>query len=177
MELYFHRWDFRILNMSEIVVFSKAADRETIYREIEPQLAAMIEVESDQIANLGNISAMLKEALQFLWVGFYLEKNGELVLGPFQGTIACTRIANGQGVCGKALSRRETIIVPDVDEFPGHIVCSSAAKSEIVIPVFRKDGSVFGVLDVDSDRLDDFSDIDRKGLKKIANLVENSIAA
>lgn len=161
--------------MSESIVIPKGADRKTVYREIAPQIAAMVEAERDPVANLANITAALKEALNFLWVGFYIEKDGELVLGPFQGPVACTRIAPGQGVCGQAYSARKTIIVPNVDEFPGHIVCSSDARSEIVVPLIGEDCQVLGVLDVDSDKLDDFSDTDRDGLKKIASIAEECL--
>ena len=123
------------------------------------------------IANLANIAAALKEAFGFFWVGFYLKKENQLVLGPFQGPIACTRIAFDKGVCGAAYTRQETILVPDVDQFPGHIACSSASKSEVVVPVFDRDGNVTMVLDVDSDQLNDFSEIDAKELEKIAGLI------
>jgi GAF domain-containing protein len=160
--------------MAEAVQFSRSASREQIYAEITPQIDALIAGETDRIANLANIAAVLREALGFFWVGFYIAKDGELVLGPFQGTVACTRIAFDSGVCGHAYTTRETVIVPNVDEFPGHIACSTASKSEIVVPIFKGD-EVFGVLDVDSDRLDDFSAVDRKGLKEIVNVIERSI--
>jgi GAF domain-containing protein len=160
--------------MAEAIQFSKTASRREIYSEIEPQIAALIDGEPDVIANLANAAAVLKEAFGFFWVGFYLAKDGELVLGPFQGPVACTRIAFGQGVCGHAFTTRQTVIVPNVDEFPGHIACSSASRSEIVVPIFTG-GDVIGVLDVDSDRLDDFSDIDRTGLEKIVKVIERSI--
>lgn len=157
--------------MAESIAFSKSAGREQIYPEIEPQIASLIAGESDLVANLANVAAVLKEAFGFFWVGFYLKKGDQLVLGPFQGPLACTRINFDQGVCGHAYTIREPIIVPNVDEFPGHIACSSAARSEIVVPMFATDGSVFGVLDVDSDRLDDFSVVDREGLEKIVKLI------
>jgi GAF domain-containing protein len=135
----------------------------------------LISGEDDLIANLANVAAVLKEAFGFFWVGFYLKKGEQLVLGPFQGPLACTRINFGEGVCGHAYSTRETVIVPNVDEFPGHIACSSASKSEIVVPIFSKNGEVFGVLDVDSDRLDDFSDRDSAGLGDIVLAIEKSI--
>lgn len=157
--------------MAESIAFSKTADRETIYKEITPQIAALIEGETDLIANLANVAAVLKEALGFFWVGFYLEKNGQLVLGPFQGPLACTRIRFDEGVCGHAYTTRETVIVPDVDAFPGHIACSSAARSEVVVPLFTADGSVWGVLDVDSDKLGDLNEADAVGLQEIAGLI------
>ncbi|HYJ90917.1 MAG TPA: GAF domain-containing protein, partial [Pyrinomonadaceae bacterium] len=118
--------------MAESIVFSRGTDRATIYKEIIPQIESIIGGEIDLVANLANIAAVLKEAFNFFWVGFYLAKNGELVLGPFQGPLACTRIKFGEGVCGYAFSTAKTTIVPDVDKFPGHIACSSASKSEIV---------------------------------------------
>lgn len=159
--------------MAESIAFSKAADRATVYAELAPQIEALIADETDLIANLANIAAVLKEAFGFFWVGFYLKKGNQLVLGPFQGPLACTRIDFGSGVCGHAYSIRETVIVPNVDEFPGHIACSSASKSEIVVPMFDSNGKVFGVLDVDSDRLDDFGEPDRDGLEQIISLISN----
>jgi GAF domain-containing protein len=161
--------------MAESLAFSKTADRSVIYKEIAPQIEALIEDESDVIANLANVAAVLKEAFGFFWVGFYITKNNQLVLGPFQGPLACTRIEFGQGVCGHAYSTASPVIVPNVDEFPGHIACSSASKSEIVVPIMNGDGGVFGVLDVDSDRLDDFSETDREGLTNVASVIERVI--
>ena len=161
--------------MAEELSISGAADRKTIYDEITPQIASLVEGETDVTANLANIAAVLKEAFGFFWVGFYLSKDGQLVLGPFQGPLACTRINFDAGVCGHVYTTSETVIVPDVDEFPGHIACASASKSEIVVPIIDKDGSVFGVLDVDSDRLDDFSREDADGLSKIIKIVESFI--
>jgi len=157
--------------MAESIAFSRSADRATIYKELKPQIAALVEGETDLIANLANIAAVLKEAFGFFWVGFYLAKDGELVLGPFQGPLACTRIKFGEGVCGHAYSTASTTIVPDVDAFPGHISCSSASKSEIVVPIFDGDRHLIGVLDVDSAKLDDFSDIDAAGLEQIVGLI------
>jgi GAF domain-containing protein len=161
--------------MAEAIAFSKNADRRTIYDEIVPQIRALVNGERDRVANLANIAAVLKEAFGFFWVGFYLDKDGELVLGPFQGPLACTRIGYDQGVCGHAFTTRETTIVANVDEFPGHIACSSAARSEIVLPIIATDGSVLGVLDVDSDKLNDFDESDAQGLAEIAKLVGNMI--
>ncbi len=157
--------------MAESIAFSKLADRATIYAELLPQIDALVSGETDLIANLANVTAVLKEAFGFFWVGFYLVKDGELVLGPFQGPLACTRIAFDSGVCGHAFTTRETVIVPDVDAFPGHIACNSAARSEIVVPIFS-DGDVAAVLDVDSDRLDDLSPIDAAGLEGIVLIIE-----
>ena len=161
--------------MAESLAFSKTADRSVIYKEIVPQIEALIESESDLVANLANVAAVLKEAFGFFWVGFYIAKGDQLVLGPFQGPLACTRIDFGQGVCGHAYSTAETVIVPNVDEFPGHIACSSASKSEIVVPIMNGDGRVLGVLDVDSDRLDDFSETDREGLTNVIRVIERVI--
>lgn len=161
--------------MAESIAFSQTHDRETIYTEITPQIKSLVAGESDLIANLANIAAVLKEAFGFFWVGFYLKKENQLVLGPFQGTLACTRIDFNKGVCGNCYTTGETVIVPNVEEFPGHIVCSSASKSEIVLPIFDVNGEVFGVLDVDSDELDDFSGIDADGLKEIVKIIEQLI--
>lgn len=155
--------------MADTLALTPNAPREQTYRELLPQLRAMIEAEPDTIATLANISAALHQAFGFHWVGFYRVVGEELVLGPFQGPVACTRIAHGKGVCGTALARATTIIVPDVDAFPGHIVCSSASKSEIVVPIFDGVGKVRAVLDIDSDQLNDFSDIDREALEQLAS--------
>lgn len=157
--------------MAESIAFSKAASRDQIYEELAPQVEGLVSGETDLIANLANLAAVLKEAFGFFWVGFYLKKDDQLVLGPFQGPLACTRIEFDSGVCGHAYTTRETVIVPNVDEFPGHIACSSASKSEIVVPMFDGAGEVFAVLDVDSDRLDDFSDIDRVGLERLVKFI------
>lgn len=157
--------------MAEAIAFSKQADRETLYRELEPQIAALISGESDLIANLANVAAVLKQVFGFFWVGFYLKKDRQLVLGPFQGPLACTRIDFDKGVCGHAYSTAKTVIVSNVEEFPGHIACASDSKSEIVVPLFDNDGVVVGVLDVDSDRLHDFSEIDAAGLEKVAAML------
>lgn len=156
--------------MAESIAFSKDAGREQIYAELLPQIEALIADEPDLIANLANVAAVLKEAFGFFWVGFYLKKGDQLVLGPFQGPLACTRIEFDSGVCGHAYSTRETVIVPNVDEFPGHIACSSASKSEIVVPLISGD-VVAGVLDVDSDIPDDFSTIDAVGLERVVSLI------
>jgi GAF domain-containing protein len=161
--------------MAESIAFSKTQDRSVIYAELLPQIEALIAGEDDLIANLANVAAVLKEAFGFFWVGFYLKKDEQLVLGPFQGPLACTRINFGEGVCGHAYSIRETVIVPNVDEFPGHIACSSASRSEIVVLMFDNNGEVFGVLDVDSDRLNDFSDADSVGLGRIVAAIENHL--
>ena len=161
--------------MAETLTFSTTADRATVYDEIVPQIASLVFGEMDLVANLANVAAVLKEAFGFFWVGFYLSKDGQLVLGPFQGPLACTRIDFGKGVCGHAYSMRQTTIVPNVNEFPGHIACSSGARSEIVIPILDRSGEVFGVLDVDSDKLDDFTQADADGLSKIVKVIERLI--
>ena len=160
--------------MAESILFTDTTDRKMLYDEIVPQINALVSSETDLIANLANIAAVLKEAFGFFWVGFYLKKDGQLVLGPFQGPLACTRINFDQGVCGHAYTTKATVIVPNVDEFPGHIVCSSSAKSEIVVPIFSG-GEVFGVLDVDSDKLDDLSQVDAGGLGRIVKIIERMI--
>ena len=158
--------------MAESLAFSKTSDRKQIYDEIAPQIEALTAGETDLTANLANITAVLKEAFGFFWVGFYLKKENQLVLNAFQGTIACTRIDFDKGVCGHSFTTKEIVIVPNVDEFPGHIACASASKSEIVLPIFEKSGEVFGVLDVDSDKLNDFSEIDAEGLREIVKIIE-----
>ena len=161
--------------MAESIAFSRTEDRQTIYNEIIPQIDSLVAGERDVIANLANVAAALKEAFGFFWVGFYLAKEGELVLGPFQGPLACTRIKFTEGVCGHCYTTKESVIVPDVDKFPGHIVCSSAARSEIVVPIFNGQGKVAAVLDVDGDKLNDFDDVDRDGLQAITVIVERVI--
>lgn len=157
--------------MSEQIIMPKNISKAEKYDLLLPQLKSLLEVEQDIIANLANISAALKEVFDFFWVGFYLVKDDELVLGPFQGPIACTRIKYGRGVCGSTWKSEKAIIVPDVEKFPGHIACSSLSKSEIVVPLF-KGNSVVGVLDVDSDSYDSFDGIDEEYLTKICALIK-----
>ncbi|HWV70467.1 MAG TPA: GAF domain-containing protein [Pseudosphingobacterium sp.] len=145
--------------------------KESQYQSLLPQIKALIEGEDDLIANLANISAALKAQFNFFWVGFYLIKNEELVLGPFQGPIACTRIKKGKGVCGSAWAENKVLIVPDVEKFPGHIACSADSKSEIVLP-FRCNGQVIGVLDIDSDMLNNFDDIDHQYLNELLTYLD-----
>jgi len=137
--------------------------KEQQYQTLLPQIKGLLTGETNAVANMANICAALKEQFNFFWVGFYLVENNELVLGPFQGPVACTRIAYNRGVCGSAWAQQETLIVPNVEEFPGHIACSSLSKSEIVIPII-KNGKCIGVLDVDSQELDSFDLIDKKYL-------------
>jgi GAF domain-containing protein len=155
--------------MEQIIV--KGQTKDEIYSELLPQIKSLIEDESDLIANLANVTSALKQAFpSFSWVGFYLMKGGELVLGPFQGKLACTRIKIGSGVCGTAVLKKETIIVPDVEEFPGHIYCDPDSRSEIVVPIM-KDGEVLGVLDIDSYELDNFDETDKFYLEKLVEIL------
>ena len=160
--------------MAEELIIT-ATDKAGIYAEILPQIEAVVSAETDMVANMANVSAILKEAFGFWWVGFYIVKpslNGgeELVLGPFQGPVACTRISFGKGVCGTAWERAETVIVPDVHKFPGHIACSSASNSEIVVPVFQGK-KVIAVLDIDSTEFNTFDHTDKEWLEKIVSLI------
>jgi GAF domain-containing protein len=157
--------------MAEELFIDPSADKSTKYRALLPQLEALVQGESDLIANLSNITAALHQTFGFFWVGFYLVKDGQLVLGPFQGPVACTRIEFGKGVCGTAWQRKTVLVVPDVDKFPGHIACSSLSKSEIVLPIL-KDKEVVMVLDVDSDRLSDFDATDEEGLGNVVRVIE-----
>jgi len=141
------------------------------YESLTPQIKGLLEGEPDLVANLANITAALKEQFGWFWIGFYLVKNNELVLGPFQGPVACTRIQKGRGVCGTSWQQAETIIVPDVEKFPGHIACSSLSKSEIVVPVIRN-GEVVAVLDVDCDEYDQFDTADQHYLQNIVDLIQ-----
>ena len=146
----------------------KPTTKEEQYQSLLPQIHELTKNEPDLIANLANIAAALKQTFGFFWVGFYIIKGNELVLGPFQGLVACTRIPLGKGVCGAARKERRTIIVPDVEQFPGHIACNSESKSEIVVPLFSN-GEIIGVLDIDSDRLNTFDQTDAEYLEKIIN--------
>ena len=141
------------------------------YRLLERQLSALLEGETDTVAKMANMAAVLHEAFGFWWTGFLDPESRELVLGPFQGPVACMHIPFGKGVCGTAWKRNETVVVPDVEEFPGHIACSSASKSEIVVPVHGPSGSVTAVLDIDSDRLATFDAVDQVWLERIVTLL------
>ncbi len=160
--------------MAEELIISATASKKEKYESLLPQIEALISYEEDLIANLANIAAALKQGMGFFWVGFYMVKGDELVLGPFQGPIACTRIRMGKGVCGTAWEKNETLLVPNVDEFPGHIACSSASKSEIVIPASKND-VVKLILDVDSEQLDDFDEVDKEWLEKLVRIVEDKL--
>ncbi len=158
--------------MSEQLIFS-STDKEERYKELLPQLTALLEGEKNLIANLANTTSALKMAFDFFWVGFYLVESEQLILGPFQGPIACTRINFGRGVCGTAWKEKKTVLVPNVNEFPGHIACSSLSQSEIVIPIF-KNNEVIAILDVDSEQLNSFDAIDKQYLEKICECVSSS---
>jgi GAF domain-containing protein len=155
--------------MAEDLTITKG-DKKTQYESLLPQIQGLLSGETNLIANLGNIAAALKEQFNWLWVGFYWISEDELVLGPFQGPVACTRIKKGRGVCGTSWEKEATIIVDDVEKFPGHIACSSSSKSEIVLPVF-KEGKILGVLDVDSSELAQFDEVDQLYLEKILTMI------
>lgn len=154
--------------MAENLITSDSQDKAERYSTLLPQIDALLEGETDLIAALANVSAMLKMTFDWLWVGFYLVKHQQLVLGPFQGPLACTRIARGKGVCGSAWDQAKTIVVPDVDLYPGHIACSSASRSEIVVPLLNQAGQVVAVLDVDADSTDQFDQQDADFLQQLA---------
>lgn len=154
----------------QLILESKS--REERYRELYPQLRALLSVETDRIANLANMAAALRQTFGFFWVGFYLVSERELVLGPFQGDIACTRIPYGRGVCGDAWAQGQTLVVPDVESYPGHIACSSLSRSEVVVPIYDRSGEVVGVLDIDSQEVGDFSEeLDRPWLELYVGLL------
>ncbi|RWY54302.1 GAF domain-containing protein [Mucilaginibacter gilvus] len=157
--------------MAEDLTITTSADKAEQYISLIPQIEALLFGEPDLVANLANVAAALKEQFKWFWVGFYLVKSNELVLGPFQGPVACTRIGLGKGVCGAAWQQGQTLVVPDVEEFPGHIACSSLSRSEIVLPLFH-DGEVVGVLDVDSSELAEFNEVDAKYLGEIVKLIK-----
>ena len=155
--------------MSEQLIIQGETKQER-YEALLPQIKAVVEDEPDLIANMANVAAMLHEAFGFWWTGFYRVEGEELVLGPFQGPMACTRIRKGRGVCGTAWLKEATQVVPDVDKFPGHIACSSASRSEIVVPIFHE-GKVIAVLDIDSERLNTFDETDRQNLEQIVKML------
>lgn len=157
--------------MAEQLIVTDSTNKADRYATLIPQIEALLTGEDDLIANLANVCAALRETMNFFWVGFYIVKGNELVLGPFQGPIACTRIRMGKGVCGTVWKERKTMIVPNVDEFPGHIACNSASKSEIVLPAFSKN-EVALVLDVDSDKLNDFDETDERYLEQLMRIIE-----
>lgn len=157
--------------MAEELIISASPEKKEKYKTLLPQLESLVEGERDLIANLANIVAALKQTMNFFWVGVYLVKDEQLVLGPFQGPVACTRIDFGKGVCGTAWKEKKSIIVPDVDAFPGHIACSSASRSEIVLPALKNNAVVL-VLDIDSDKLNAFDDADDKALSGVIKIIE-----
>jgi len=157
--------------MAEDLQILHTADKAAQYQSLLPQIEALLQGETDLTANLANMAAALKEQFKWFWVGFYLAKGDELVLGPFQGPVACTRIGLGKGVCGAAWQQQKTLIVPDVEAFPGHIACSSLSQSEIVVPIFHN-GRVAGVLDVDSELLDQFDETDALYLEELVKLLK-----
>jgi len=156
--------------MAEDLNITTSTDKTEQYQSLIPQIEALLMGEPDLVANMANVCAALKEQFKWFWVGFYLVKEDELVLGPFQGPVACTRIGLGKGVCGSSWQQEKTLIVPDVEAFPGHIACASASQSEIVVPVFSN-GKVVAVLDVDSDELDQFDETDEQYLQQVVELV------
>jgi L-methionine (R)-S-oxide reductase len=160
--------------MAEELIIANSTNKEERYKILIPQIQSLVEGEPDLIANLSNVTAALKQTMDFFWVGFYLVKENQLVLGPFQGPIACTRIDFGKGVCGASWKEKKTILVPDVDKFPGHISCNSSSRSEIVLPAF-KNNQVALVLDVDSERLNDFDEIDQKSLEELMRIIEKCL--
>ena len=155
------------MTLTTVLYMNKIEQYELLYEQVK----ALINKESDIIANMANVAAIIHETFNFWWTGFYRVIDNELVLGPFQGPIACTRIAYGRGVCGTAWKEKKTIVVEDVHQFPGHIACSSASKSEIVVPIF-KDNQVVAVLDIDSEKLATFDNVDKEWLEKIVNLIQ-----
>lgn len=159
--------------MAEELIISKGLTKEEKYQSLLPQIKALIGNEPDMVANMANLSAALKQAFDFFWVGFYRVIDNELVLGPFQGPIACTRIRMGRGVCGTAWKEQKTLVVPDVDQFPGHIACNADSRSEIVIPFKDSQANILGVLDIDSDTLNTFDEIDARYLNKMLQLLTN----
>ena len=158
--------------MAESFEIPITTDKNLRYKLIYDQAEALLVAETNQLANMANLCAILKYGMNFLWVGFYLVEETELVLGPFQGTVACTRIAKGRGVCGTAWAEEQTILVENVDNFPGHIACSTLSKSEIVVPLFDINNKIFGVLDVDSDQHNDFDEIDQHWLELLVGLIQ-----
>lgn len=153
--------------MAENLIVPSMGGRSKLYAALQPQIVALVSSENDGVANMANVAAVLRQAFGFFWVGFYRVIGDELVLGPFQGTLACTRIGYGKGVCGTAWKEKECLLVPDVELFPGHIACSSDSKSEIVIPIFDAAGNVAGVLDIDSEKPDDFTETDLSRLQEL----------
>lgn len=162
--------------MADVLILPETQERSTRFEALIPQLRALVGAEPDPVANMANVAAVLKEAFGWHWVGFYRVVGEELVLGPFQGPLACTRITFGKGVCGTAWKEDRTVLVPDVDRFPGHIACSALSRSEIVVPIHDGSDRVMAVLDIDSVVLADFTDQDRKHLEEIGTLLDKLFA-
>ncbi|MCC7502615.1 MAG: GAF domain-containing protein [Flavobacteriales bacterium] len=158
--------------MSETLQFPKTGDRVAVYSALYPQVRELLNDEHDLIAAMANVSASLRQAFNWHWIGFYRVMGAELVLGPFQGPVACSRIGHGKGVCGTAWADEKTLIVADVDKFPGHIACSPLSKSEIVVPIRDRSGRIAAVLDIDSEQMDDFNEVDAHALGRICTLLE-----
>ena len=158
--------------MSENLIIDKSLSKEEQYKTLIPQIEALVFGEKNLIANISNIIAALNQTFNFWWVGVYFVENDELILGPFQGPIACTRIKKGKGVCGTSWEKEETILVPDVNAFEGHIACSSATQSEIVVPFKNQHGKIAGVIDVDSELLNNFDEVDKIYLEKISTIIQ-----
>jgi GAF domain-containing protein len=150
-------------------------NKQNTYDELLPQIEALIKGEQEEMSVLANVCALLKERFGWFWVGFYLERQGELRLGPFQGPVACMHIAHGRGVCGTAFAKQESIVVPDVELFPGHIACSSLSRSEIVVPLYNGHHEPIGVLDIDSTELDTFDECDRQNLEQVCAIITNTL--
>jgi GAF domain-containing protein len=164
--------------MAEEITYDQSLTRKERYTTLLPQVKSLVSGEKSLIANMANVAAVIREAFGFHWVGFYLvESADELVLGPFQGPVACTRLRKGKGVCAAAWERAETVIVPDVEAFPGHVACSALSRSEIVVPVFNPVGEVVAVLDIDSSELDDFSTVDQQGLESFCRCLTAEMSA
>ncbi|KAB1064044.1 GAF domain-containing protein [Salibacter halophilus] len=161
--------------MAETISVVNNLSKEEKYNQLIPQVKALVDGETNRIANMANVCAALKEVFDFFWIGFYLVENDQLVLGPFQGPVACTRIAKGKGVCGTAWNENKTMLIPDVDQFPGHIACSAQSKSEIVLPFYNGQNQIAGVLDIDSDQLETFDETDSQFLENLLNEIREAL--
>ncbi|MDR9486815.1 GAF domain-containing protein [Salibacter sp.] len=161
--------------MAESISVVNNLKKEEKYEQLIPQVKALVDGETNRIANMANVCAALKEVFNFFWIGFYLVENDQLVLGPFQGPVACTRISKGKGVCGTAWSKNKTMLIPDVEQFPGHIACSAQSKSEIVLPFYNGQNQIAGVLDIDSDQLNSFDETDSQYLEKLLNELREAL--
>jgi GAF domain-containing protein len=162
--------------MAESISVVNNLKKEEKYEQLIPQVKALVDGETNRISNMANVCAALKEVFNFFWIGFYLVENDQLVLGPFQGPVACTRISKGKGVCGTAWSENKTMLIPDVEQFPGHIACSAQSKSEIVLPFYNGQNQIAGVLDIDSDQLNSFDKTDSQYLEKLLNELREALS-